>query len=1062
MSEHTAHPSTATSDHPPHRYTADLANRLETLWQEEWDNRGMWKQPNPGEAGFDGSKPKQFVLDMFPYPSGVGLHVGHPLGYIATDIYARYLRMTGHNVLYTMGFDSFGLPAEQYAVQTNTHPRVTTERNIANMRRQLRRLGLSHDPRRSVSTTDESFYKWTQWIFLQIYNSWYDPEAERRDGGKGRARPIGELIEQFKSGTRPTRDGKPWSKMSEAEQHDLLSEHRLAYLAEVPVNWCPQLGTVLANEEVTADGRSERGNYPVYKRPLKQWMMRITAYADRLLSDLEQVRWPESVKILQRNWIGRSEGAYIDFECSTRRIRVFTTRPDTIYGATYMVLSPGHPMVDQILTEQYRDVKFKVASFPGAGELLASGASPKDLVEAYRVYAGERGEGEVADNEKTGVFTGAYAINPVNGARIPVFIADYVLMGYGTGAIMAVPGHDERDWAFAREFGLPVVSVVIPADETGRAHRRVVVLEGSRLPAPGPRHLAGLMQQYEPAGWKLDEATGDLTEFRFFKQADAQRFAVEVLKNEHQRIVEGDIDVFCVGGLFTGTGVALNSGVIDGLPTAEAKKKVTAHIESLGKGRGAVQYKLRDWLFSRQRYWGEPFPIVFDESGLAHAVPEAMLPVTLPPMDNFQPEASTDPDAPPRPPLARAKEWASCELDLGDGRGKRPFSRELNTMPNWAGSCWYYLRYLDAANDRALVGKEAERYWMVSASKSGGAHSGGVDLYVGGVEHAVLHLLYARFWHKALFDLGHVSTPEPFGRLFNQGYIQAAAYTDARGVYVEASEVTEGPEVQMPMGTLESSAGVRQPHVRSTKFYHNGQPVFQEFGKMGKSLKNAVAPDDVCAEYGCDTLRVYEMSMGPLEASKPWNTRDIAGSYRFLQRLWRNIIDEQTGAPRVTSGEAPAPVMRLLHKTILGVRRDYGALSFNTAVSKLIELNNELTRFAAEAGGLPRAVAEAVTLMLAPLAPHMAEELWRRLGHADGLAHAPFPVGDEKLAADDEVELPVQVQGKVRARVKVPAGADAKACEEAALAAPDLKPWIEGKTIKKVIVVPGKMVNVVV
>lgn len=976
-------------EQPPQRYNAALANQIESKWQDAWDRLGTFRQPNPGEAGFE-PKPKKFILDMFPYPSGAGLHVGHPLGYIATDIYARYLRMTGHNVLHAMGFDAFGLPAEQYAIQTNTHPRVTTERNIATMRRQLRRLGLGHDDRRSVATTDTAYYKWTQWIFLQIYHSYFDRAA-------GKARPISELVDQFERGTRPVPGhAKPWGQLSEAARSKVLDQFRLAYLDEVPVNWCPQLGTVLANEEVTADGRSERGNFPVFKRPLKQWMMRITAYADRLLDDLSAVDWPEPVKLMQRNWIGKSQGAYVDFDCSTRRIRVFTTRPDTLYGATYMVLSPEHEMVDQLLPEKFGQAAFARAVFPGAEELVSRGASPREMVDAYRAYAKSKTDDQrTSGKDKSGCFTGAYAINPVNNARIPVFIADYVLAGYGTGAIMAVPAQDERDWAFARLFNLPIIRTVQP-----------------------------------PADWP-DEA-------------------------------------------FTGEGPAINSGMLDGLGVAEAKAKIIAHLEATGRGKAHTTYKLRDWLFSRQRYWGEPFPVVFDEHGVAHALPESMLPVELPPLEDFRPQSSDDPDAPVVTPLGRAKDWVTATLDLGDGRGPRRFTRETNTMPNWAGSCWYYLRYLDPGNDGALVGREAERYWMVSNRADGQAHAGGVDLYVGGVEHAVLHLLYARFWHKVLFDLGHVSTPEPFGRLFNQGYIQAFAYTDARGVYVPAEEVTEGDEVSIDVAGLALASGEVEPLRRATRHFHNGQPVFQEYGKMGKSLKNAVAPDDVCAEYGCDTLRVYEMSMGPLEASKPWNTRDIAGAHRFLQRVWRNLIDEQTGAARLAAEGAPgsvgagsaAPILKLLHKTIGLVRKDMAALSFNTAVARLIEFNNELTKVHGPDGaaGPPgRAIAEALTLMLAPLAPHLAEELWHRLGHGESLSRQSFPVADERLAADDAVEIPVQVNGKVRGRVTVPAGSSDEAIKAAALADAGIVAAIADKPIKKFIIVQGgKLVSVVV
>ncbi len=1127
----------AGDDSPPHRYTAALANQIEARWQDRWDRDGVFRAPNPGEAGFDATRPKQFVLDMFPYPSGIGLHVGHPLGYIATDIYARFLRMTGCNVLHAMGYDAFGLPAEQYALQTNTHPRVTTEANIANMRKQLRRLGLAHDPRRSVSTTDPAFYKWTQWIFLQIYNSWYDrgeplgePAPEGVQPGQpaptptvpapvGRARPIAELISEFESGKRPTRLGKPWARLTDEERRSEVDARRLAFLAEVPVNWCPMLGTVLANEEVI-DGRSERGNYPVYRRPLKQWMMRITEYAERLLTDLEPLAWPEPIKIMQRNWIGRSEGAYVDFDCAKRRIRVFTTRPDTLFGATYMVLSPEHPMVDEIMPEKFgATVAFKKGIFPGAEELLAADAGPAELVSAYRAYARDKSDVTRQEaKEKTGVFTGAYAVNPVNQQRIPVFLADYVLSGYGTGAIMAVPAHDDRDFEFADEFGLPIRDVVYDRPAATMLHYALLV-DGAHPPEAWREELADILglstsTQHEhhpieelvdtvrrrrlepstPVGVDIDSPGG------LGRQRGAVRQVwLDALEELNLKSFDDLRTLFREGGYyrlrgqaFGGLGIAANSAhgdfSISGVPTVEAKRQITARLERTGFGKRAVTYKLHDWLFSRQRYWGEPFPIVFDERGVAHALPESALPVLLPHVDNFQPASSDDPAAPVITPLGRAAEWTRVRLDLGDG--EREYTRETNTMPNWAGSCWYYLRYLDPENAQSFVSPEVERYWMrslkdpsgtglrpVSPATEAGApgfdpalhHLGGVDLYVGGVEHAVLHLLYARFWHKVLFDLGHVSTPEPFGKLFNQGYIQAAAYTDARGAYVEAAQVEEREkEVEVEVDRLEMSSGESEPVRRPTRFFLGEQPVFREYGKMGKSLKNAVSPDEVCAQYGCDTMRIYEMSMGPLEASKPWNTRDIAGAYRFLQRVWRNIVDEQSGELRVAGPEEPidAGLLRLLHKTIGGVRNDYQTLGFNTAVAKLIEFNNELTRHVSAGKPTPRPVAEALVLMLAPLAPHMAEELWSRLGALSGrsgsLAHHPFPEADPALAADDQIEIPVQVLGKLRGKIMVPAGADAQAIEAAALADEGVRKHIEGRPIKKVIVVPGKMVNVVV
>ncbi|MDX6223612.1 MAG: leucyl-tRNA synthetase, partial [Frankiales bacterium] len=881
MTETATAPQPSDNAAPAHRYNAELAARIEQHWQERWDREGTFEAPNPsgpmGEPDKVAGRPKLYVLDMFPYPSGSGLHVGHPLGYIATDVFGRFKRMTGHNVLHALGYDAFGLPAEQYAVQTGTHPRVTTEANIANMRRQLGRLGLAHDKRRSVATTDLEFYKWTQWIFLQIYNSWYDEEMQR-------ARPIETLAEAYASGQRPTPDGRPWDSLTQAEQHALIDGARLAYISQAPVNWCPGLGTVLANEEVTADGRSERGNFPVHKRNLRQWMMRITAYSERLLADLDRLDWPEPIKLMQRNWIGRSEGARVRFALagSAEQIEVFTTRPDTLFGATYLVLAPEHPLLDSIVPEAWPSADLSESWTSGA-------ATPAEALAAYRRASGSKSdvERQVDSREKTGVFTGLYAVNPVDGRELPVFVADYVLMGYGTGAIMAVPAEDERDWAFAEAFGLPVIRTVAPPED----------------------------------------------------------FA---------------------GGAYTGVGPAINSGFLDGLQMPDTKRLMTEWLTERGLGEGTVTFKLRDWLFSRQRYWGEPFPIVYDESGRALALPESMLPVELPDVDDYSPRtfAPDDYTSEPEPPLGRAQDWVNVTLDLGDG--PKSYRRETNTMPQWAGSCWYELRYLDPTNTERFVDADVERYWMGPTSET---HIGGVDLYVGGAEHAVLHLLYSRFWHKVLFDLGLVSSGEPFHGLFNQGYIQAYAYVDARGVYVPADEVEE----------------------RDGAYLYEGEPVRREYGKMGKSLKNAVTPDDMFAEYGADTLRIYEMSMGPLETSRPWDTRAVVGSYRFLQRVWRMVVDEETGAVRV-SDEAPSDELnRLLHKTIDGVRSDFADLKFNTSVAKLIELTNAVTK----AGGVtPRAVAEAVVLMLAPLAPHTAEELWAGLGHDATLAYEAFPVAD--------------------------------------------------------------------
>ena len=982
----TANPGRVADEIPPFRYTAELAEAIELRWQDRWESRGSFEAPNPVGPLADPELlaqrgPKVYLMDMFPYPSGSGLHVGHPLGFIGTDVLGRFLRMTGHSVLHTMGFDAFGLPAEQYAVQTGTHPRTTTEANIGRYRSQLRRLGLAHDDRRSVATTDVEFYRWTQWIFLQIYNSWYDTQA-------GKARPIAELEAEFAAGTR-TAPGTGWAELDEAGRRQLINSYRLAYLSQAPVNWCPGLGTVLANEEVTAEGRSERGNFPVFRRNLTQWMMRITAYADRLIEDLDRLDWPDSIKAMQRNWIGRSEGAQVRFPIetsigavgSTDQIEVFTTRPDTLFGATYMVLAPEHPLVE----------KLAAGAWPAEVDprWTAGASNPAEAVAAYRLAAGRKSELDRQENKvKTGVFTGSYATNPVDGRAIPVFVADYVLMGYGTGAIMAVPGQDQRDWDFADKFGLPIIRTVQPSE-----------------------------------GFE--------------------------------------------GEAYTGSGPAINSAneeiSLNGLDIAEAKRTIIDWLAARGAGESVVQYKLRDWLFSRQRYWGEPFPIVHDQIGPL-PLPDDQLPVLLPEIDDYSPR-SYDPDAAdtqPEPPLSRAADWVNVELDLGDGL--KHYSRETNTMPQWAGSCWYYLRYLDPTNGDTFCDPAIEQYW-VGKDPARENDPGGVDLYVGGVEHAVLHLLYSRFWHKVLFDLGHVSSEEPFRRLLNQGYIQAYAYTDARGSYVPAEEVVEASQ--------DGTVG----------FTWNGAPVRREYGKMGKSLRNVVTPDDMCARYGADTFRLYEMSTGPLDISRPWSTRDVVGSHRFLQRLWRNLVDERTGAATVVEGQLSTEdplagssiraegsfagpridtdTLRLLHRTIDGVRTDYLALHYNTAAAKLIELNNHLTKHYGF-GAVPRAVAEPLVLMLAPLCPHIAEELWSLLGHGESLTFAPFPVADPAYLVADTAEYPIQVNGKLRSRITVPADASRDEVQVAALAEEKIVAILEGAAPRKVIVVPGRLVNIVV
>ena len=934
-----------------------MANEIELRWQERWRADGTYRTLNPTGPPADpnvGAR-KLFIMDMFPYPSGSGLHVGHPLGYIGTDVYARFKRMCGYAVLHPMGYDAFGLPAEEHARQTGEHPRVNTEQNIANMSRQLARLGLGHDDQRSLATTDVEYYRWTQWIFLQIFNSWYDTTSDR-------ARPISELISQFETGRRATTTGAAWADMSDVERRIELDEHRLAYLGEAPVNWCPALGTVLANEEVTNEGRSDRGNHPVFRRPMKQWMMRITAYADRLLADLDRVDWFESVKIMQRNWIGRSEGAFISFATEAGHagpdgagpgnsgpvIEVFTTRPDTIYGTTAMLLAPEHPLVDELVADEWP---------PGTDPRWTGGAAtPREALDTYRAQAAAMTDLQrQTERDKTGVWLGVNCMVPTTGDSVPAFVADYVLIDYGTGAVMSVPGEDQRDWDFSVKFGLPIMRTVQPPPNSDGT-----AFEGEAYDGPGP---------------------------------------------------------------------AINSDFLNGLQKTDAIDVICDWLEERGCGRRTVTYKLRDWLFSRQRYWGEPFPIVFDETGLALAVPESELPVELPELIDWAPRA-LDESSEPEPPLGRATEWATATYDLGDG--ERTYRRELSTMPQWAGSCWYYLRYLDPTNDDALVDPEVERYWM--ADPEGGV--GGVDLYVGGVEHAVLHLLYARFWHKVLYDLGHVSGPEPFGRLYNQGYIQAAAYQDSRGVYVEASEVVE----------------------RGGKFFWGDAEVTRHFGKMGKSLRNAVTPDDIYGAYGADTLRTYEMFMGPLDQGRPWETHSVIGSHRLLQRVWRNLVDEQTGELTVADVEPDADLLRRVHRTVAAVTDAMADLRFNSAIARITELNNELTR---RGGPTPRSVADVLVRLLAPLVPHLAEELWSKLGYSTTVVYAQFPQADPALLAAEVIEVPVQVNGKVRSRITVDADISPDDLEAAAKADDRIAELTAGSDVRRVVTVPGKLVNIV-
>ena len=843
---------------------------IEKKWQNYWLTHKTFKT----EDFVD--KPKYYVLDMFPYPSGAGLHVGHPEGYTATDIICRYKRMKGFNVLHPMGWDAFGLPAEQYAVETGTHPAVTTEKNIDKFREQIRALGFSYDWDREINTTDPEYFKWTQWIFLQLFRK------------------------------------------------------NLAYIDEVAVNWCPALGTVLANEEVI-DGRSERGNHPVFRRPMKQWMLKITEYAERLLNDLDDLDWPEGIKEMQRNWIGKSTGAEVEFGVVDHDdiITVYTTRPDTLFGATYMVLAPEHPLVDRITAPAQRSA-----------------------VKAYQEQAALKSDLDRTElaTEKTGAFTGAYAINPVNGAALPIWIADYVLSSYGTGAIMAVPAHDTRDFEFARTFDLPVKCIIEP-DPAAAAAENVDVAAV----------LAG------KACW-------------------------------------------------TGNGKLINSAnaeglTLNGLEVADSKALATAWLEERHIGRGAVKYKLRDWLFSRQRYWGEPFPVIHFEDGSIKLLDEDELPLEPPAMEDFKPSGTGE------PPLAKAADWVEY-IEPGTGRRGR---RETNTMPQWAGSCWYYLRYIDPKNSEAAWDPAKEKYWMP------------VDLYVGGAEHAVLHLLYARFWHKVLYDLGYVSTREPFQKLINQGMILGVSYKDQRGALVPSDQVELTPD-----GPVRKS---------------DGEKLVEFPAKMSKSLRNVVNPDDVIREYGADSMRLYEMFMGPLEAVKPWNTKGVEGVYRFLKRSWRLIAATPVVDRACTAGE-----LRVLHGTIKKVTEDLDTFGFNTAISQLMIFVNEF----GNKPELPREAAEAFVKLLSVFAPHIGEELWEKLGHDRTVAYEPWPLFEEKYLVVSEVEILVQVLGRPKARMMAPADADEATLREMALKQAEIRSLLDGKTVRKVICVPGRLVNIVI
>ncbi|QDT50174.1 Leucine--tRNA ligase [Symmachiella dynata] len=947
------------------------AKRIEPKWQAYWEQHKTFAAPEISD------QPKLYVLDMFPYPSGDGLHVGHPEGYTATDIVCRYSRMRGKAVLHPMGWDAFGLPAEQHAIKTGTHPRETTYKNIGTFRRQLKMLGFSYDWDRELATTDEDFFRWTQWIFLELFDTWFDEEQQR-------GRPIAEL---------PIPEDITAAGDEAVRRYQ--DKNRLAYQTEAPVNWCPALGTVLANEEVIG-GVSERGGHPVVRIPLRQWMLRITSYAERLLNELEEVNWPDSIKALQRNWIGRSEGAEVDFyigddieawktarsksgfptEPGDDVLRVYTTRPDTLYGATYMVLAPEHPVVDRLATDEQREA-----------------------VVAYRDKSATKSDLDRTDlaKEKSGVFTGSYAINPVNGEQIPIWIADYVLISYGTGAIMAVPAHDLRDWEFAVTFDIEIRPVVQP-----------------------------------PAGYEASR--------------DEAALATEI--NGEKRFP------------FAGLGTAVNSGTYDGMETAAFKSKITEELTTSGLGRGAVNYRLRDWLFSRQHFWGEPFPIwhELDEAGnptgLMRAVEDKDLPVTLPDMSEFKPHGR------PEPPLAEAgDEWLYSTAEDGT-----KLVRETNSMPQWAGSCWYYLRYIDPKNSERFVSEELEKFWMP------------VDLYIGGAEHAVLHLLYARFWHKVLFDRGYVSTPEPFDRLVNQGMIlgeaELTAYQTADGSWLSAAMVRDAPEGvegKVSKQTGETVTAVRlemdQVEKQGNDFILKDDAdvaVESRSFKMSKSRGNVINPDEVVDVYGADALRLYEMFMGPLEQTKPWNMSGVEGVSRFLARAWRMIADDVAEEaklnPAIQAVEPNADQLRILHKTIQAVSDDCEKLSFNTAISRLMEFTNHFS----QQDSRPQSVMEAFVLMLSPFAPHLAEELWELLGHGQTLAYEPWPEFDPAMIVESEIEIPVQINGKLRAKIRIPAEADPAAMQAAAEADETVQKQIAGKQVVKVIAVPGRMVNFVV
>ena len=999
---------------------------VERRWQQYWETHATFRTPDPTDASVQG-KPKYYILDMFPYPSGSGLHVGHPEGYTATDILARMKRMQGFHVLHPMGWDAFGLPAEQHAISTGEHPRINTQNNINNFRRQIKSLGFSYDWQREVDTTDPDYFQWTQWIFLTIYNTWYDPELKK-------GRPIEELSipEDIQQG----------GSVAIQKYQDSF---RLAYQAEVPVNWCPALGTVLSNEEVI-DGKSERGRHPVVRRPLRQWLMRITAYADRLIDDLEPLDWSESIKQMQRNWIGRSEGAEVNFAVDghpTSTISVFTTRPDTLFGATYMVLSPEHHLVEQITTSAQRVT-----------------------VQEYQETAARKSDFERTEvaKKKTGVFTGAYARNPVNDELIPIWIADYVLATYGTGAIMAVPAHDERDFVFAKQFQLQIQVVVLPLSKKTPIHttNTDAINDFSRLYQSyfNSRNdaniilLLDLVNDLTPE--RIENATTQcgirlleppLQSESCFVLA-VSGLTIDKLHKLNTTLDTGSI-VIPLDEAYGADGVAINSGFLDNMQTEEAKSTMITWLEKNNLGMRRINYKLRDWLFSRQRYWGEPFPILHGADGEVKQLNVTDLPLTLPEVKDYKPTGSPD------GPLALATDWLHVQQD-----GKA-YIRETNTMPQWAGSCWYYLRYIDPQNRHAFADPEKLKHWLP------------VDLYIGGAEHAVLHLLYSRFWHKVLYDRGYLHCPEPFHKLVNQGmilgeyeyHIPHEVYTSRESDFIDKGfACTPRKDDVGNIVTDVISLTDDQIEKRKGKMYIKelNIEVFPKAEKMSKSRGNVVNPDDIVKEYGADSLRLYEMFMGPLEAVKPWSTKSVEGVYRFLNRVWRIVVDDTADELRLNSAvqdiQPDKETFRQLHRTIMKVTDDTLSLRFNTAIAAMMELSNFLTKQEVR----PVSVLKSFVLLLAPYAPHIAEELWRVLGNNSTLAYEPWPTYDVAYTQADEVVVPVLVNGKVKAKLVLPAGSDSATLEAAALADEKVKEALAGKSPKKVIVVPNKLVNIVV